>query len=119
MTQQTPVADVTAALLIIGNEILSGRTKDANLPFLAEKLNGIGVRLREARVVPDIEAEIIEAAHSFAREIPEVQFLSVGQSPPSTSSSTTRAPSTRSPTPRWTRPRSRTPTTSCAGHRRR
>jgi molybdenum cofactor synthesis domain-containing protein len=65
MTQQTPQADVTAALLIIGNEILSGRTKDANLPFLAEKLNGIGVRLREARVVPDIEAEIIDAVNAL------------------------------------------------------
>jgi molybdenum cofactor synthesis domain-containing protein len=65
MTQQTTLADVTAALLIIGNEILSGRTKDANLPFLAEKLNGIGVRLREARVVPDIEAEIIDAVNAL------------------------------------------------------
>jgi len=65
MTQQTPQADVTAALLIIGNEILSGRTKDANLSFLAEKLNGIGVRLREARVVPDIEAEIIDAVNAL------------------------------------------------------
>ena len=52
-------APVTAALMIIGNEILSGRTKDANLPFLAEALNKVGIRLMEARVVPDIEADII------------------------------------------------------------
>ncbi|EWY39832.1 molybdenum cofactor biosynthesis protein [Skermanella stibiiresistens SB22] len=65
MTQLSEEAEVTAALLIIGNEILSGRTKDANLPFLAEKLNGIGVRLREARVVPDIEAEIIDAVNAL------------------------------------------------------
>ena len=51
---------VTACLLIIGNEILSGRTKDANLAFLGENLNEIGVRLMEARVVPDIEAVIVE-----------------------------------------------------------
>ena len=51
----------TAAVLIIGNEILSGRTKDANLPHIAEKLAGIGIRLREARVVPDLEEEIIAA----------------------------------------------------------
>src|SRR3546814_6036982 len=49
---------VTAAVLIIGNEILSGRTQDANLAFLGTSLNEIGVRLVEARVVPDIEAEI-------------------------------------------------------------
>ena len=51
---------VTACLLIIGNEILSGRTKDANLAFLGEQLNEIGVRLMEARVVPDIEAVIVD-----------------------------------------------------------
>ena len=52
---------VTACLLIIGNEILSGRTKDANLAFLGTRLNDIGVRLMEARVIPDIEATIVEA----------------------------------------------------------
>jgi molybdenum cofactor synthesis domain-containing protein len=50
---------VTACILIIGNEILSGRTKDANLPWLAEKLNALGIRLMEGRVIPDIEATII------------------------------------------------------------
>lgn len=57
----TNTATPSAALLIIGNEILSGRTKDANLPYLAEKLGAIGVPVREARVVPDIEKEIISA----------------------------------------------------------
>ncbi len=65
MTQQQPPADVTAALLIIGNEILSGRTKDANLPYLAEKLDDAGIRLREARVVPDIEEEIVAAVNAL------------------------------------------------------
>lgn len=52
---------VTAAVLVIGNEILSGRTKDANLPFLGAELNKLGIQMREARVVPDIEDEIIAA----------------------------------------------------------
>ncbi len=56
---------VTAALLIIGNEILSGRTKDANLPFLAERLGALGVRLAEARVVADVEAEIVAAVNTL------------------------------------------------------
>ena len=55
---------VTAAVLIIGNEILSGRTKDANLPYLAEGLNEIGIQVREARVVADVEAEIVEALNT-------------------------------------------------------
>jgi len=59
-----PAAPVTAALVIIGNEILSGRTTDANLPFLAKALNEVGVRLAEARVVMDIEADIIEAVNA-------------------------------------------------------
>lgn len=52
---------ITAALLVIGNEILSGRTRDANLQHLARQLNARGIRLAEARVVPDEEAAIIRA----------------------------------------------------------
>ena len=52
---------VTAAVLVIGNEILSGRTQDTNLAYLARKLNDYGIQVREARVVPDIEAQIVEA----------------------------------------------------------
>ncbi len=51
--------EVTACLIVIGNEILSGRTKDANLAYLAVGLNELGVRLREARVIPDIEETIV------------------------------------------------------------
>ena len=54
---------VTAAVLIIGNEILSGRTKDANLPFLAENLNELGIQVREARVVSDVTDEIVAAVN--------------------------------------------------------
>lgn len=56
---------VTAAVLIIGNEILSGRTQDANLAFLATSLNEAGVRLMEARIVPDIEADIVAALNAL------------------------------------------------------
>jgi molybdenum cofactor synthesis domain-containing protein len=55
----------TAAVLIIGNEILSGRTQDANLNYIAAKLTGIGIPLGEARVVRDIENEIIEAVNAL------------------------------------------------------
>ncbi len=56
---------VSAALLIIGNEILSGRTQDANLHFLAGRLNALGIRLLDARVVPDSEARIVEAVNEL------------------------------------------------------
>jgi molybdenum cofactor synthesis domain-containing protein len=56
---------VTAAVLIIGNEILSGRTQDTNLATLARTLNGYGIQLREARVVPDVEAEIVDAINAL------------------------------------------------------
>lgn len=55
----------TAALLIIGNEILSGRTQDANLNHLAKKLNDKGIVFAEARVVRDVEAAIIEAVNAL------------------------------------------------------
>ena len=50
---------VTAAILVIGDEILSGRTKDKNIGYIAEYMTNIGVDVREVRVVPDIEEEII------------------------------------------------------------
>ena len=51
---------VNAAILIIGNEILSGRTQDKNTSTIAVWLNSIGVRVEEVRVIPDIEKTIIE-----------------------------------------------------------
>ena len=56
---------VTAAVLVIGNEILSGRTKDANLPYLGERLGELGIRLAEARVVPDLKDEIVAAVNAL------------------------------------------------------
>jgi molybdenum cofactor synthesis domain-containing protein len=61
MTAETAPAPktVTACLLVIGNEILSGRTQDANLNYLAKGLGEVGVRLREARVIPDVPETIV------------------------------------------------------------
>lgn len=53
------MANPIAALLIIGNEVLSGRTRDANLQFLATRLGEIGIPLREVRVIPDVPETII------------------------------------------------------------
>lgn len=54
----------TACVIIIGNEILSGRTQDINLNWLAKSLNDAGVRLREARVVADDPEAILEAVNA-------------------------------------------------------
>ena len=56
---------VTAGLLIIGDEILSGRTKDKNIGYIAEYLGRIGIDLKEVRVVGDEEAAIIEALNAL------------------------------------------------------
>ena len=51
--------NIHAALLVIGDEILSGRTKDKNIGYIAEYMTNIGVDVREVRVVPDVEEEIV------------------------------------------------------------
>lgn len=56
---------ITAAALVIGDEILSGRTKDKNIGSIAEHLNSIGIALREVRVVADDETAIIEAVNAL------------------------------------------------------
>src|SRR5262245_12857783 len=58
---------VTAALLVIGDEILSGRTKDKNIGFIAEYLTALGIDLKEVRVVPDEEVEIVAALNALRR----------------------------------------------------
>ena len=57
-----------AALIIIGNEILSGRTKDKNLAYLAEWLNEIGIQLYEVRVIRDDEDEIIDCVNLLRKK---------------------------------------------------
>ena len=56
---------VTAAVLVIGDEILSGRTKDRNIGYIAEYLARIGVEVREARVVPDLDEDIVAAVNAL------------------------------------------------------
>src|SRR5246500_3644340 len=56
---------VTAGLLVVGDEILSGRTKDKNIGFIAEYLTAIGIDLKEVRVVPDDEPEIVAALNAL------------------------------------------------------
>ena len=57
-----------SALIIIGNEILSGRTKDKNLAYLAEWLNEIGIQLYEVRVIRDDEKEIIDCVNLLRKK---------------------------------------------------
>jgi molybdenum cofactor synthesis domain-containing protein len=76
----TAAKTVTACLLIIGNEILSGRTQDANLAYLAKGLNEVGVRLREARVIPDV-AETIVATVNEVRVLYDYVFTTGGIGP--------------------------------------
>ncbi len=56
---------ITAAILVIGDEILSGRTKDKNIGYIAEYLTNIGIDLREVRIVPDVEEEIVTALNAL------------------------------------------------------
>ena len=65
MTKNTKV---NAAILIIGNEILSGRTQDTNTSTLAIWLNSIGVKVNEVRIVPDIESIIVETINILRKE---------------------------------------------------
>ncbi len=65
MSEATGAAVVTAAILVIGDEILSGRTKDKNIGYIAEYMTNIGIELREVRVVPDVEEEIIAALNAL------------------------------------------------------
>ena len=59
---------VNAAILIIGNEILSGRTQDTNTSTLATWLNSIGVKVNEVRVIPDVEKTIIDTLNVLRKE---------------------------------------------------
>ena len=56
---------VTAAILVIGDEILSGRTKDKNVGYITEYLTRVGIDVREARIVPDVEEDIVAALNAL------------------------------------------------------
>ncbi len=71
MTNRSDTQDeeiITAALLVIGDEILSGRTKDKNIGTIAEHLNTVGIRLREVRIVADEASEIIAAVNDLRKD---------------------------------------------------
>jgi molybdenum cofactor synthesis domain-containing protein len=67
MSDAAHPSTVTAAILVIGDEILSGRTKDKNIGYIAEYLTNIGVDVKEVRVVPDEEPEIVAAVDALRR----------------------------------------------------
>jgi len=69
-----------AAILIIGNEILSGRTQDTNTSTLSLWLNSIGVKVQEVRVIPDIEQTIVDSVNSL-RKIYDYIFTTGGIGP--------------------------------------
>jgi len=71
---------VNAAILIIGNEILSGRTQDTNTGTIALWLNSIGVKVQEVRVIPDIEETIIETVNHL-RKVNDYIFTTGGIGP--------------------------------------
>ena len=69
-----------AAILIIGNEILSGRTQDTNTSTIAQWLNSIGVKVNEVRVIQDIENTIIETDNHL-RKVNNYVFTTGGIGP--------------------------------------
>ena len=58
----------TAAVIIIGNEILSGRTQDANLSYIAQTLVSLGIKLVRAIVIPDVEQTIVDTVRHYAND---------------------------------------------------
>jgi molybdenum cofactor synthesis domain-containing protein len=73
-------SDVTAGVIIIGNEILSGRTQDTNLAYMGKQLDALGIRIVESRVIPDIEQTIIDTINHF-RETYTYVFTTGGIGP--------------------------------------
>ncbi|MFJ5487362.1 competence/damage-inducible protein A [Hansschlegelia beijingensis] len=65
----TETDTVTAAIVVIGDEVLSGRTRDTNSGHIAETLTGLGVDLREIRVVPDEQPAIVEAVNALRARV--------------------------------------------------
>src|SRR5579864_7207698 len=64
MTESAP----TACVLIIGDEILSGRTQDANVQFFGHRLAAMGIRLKECRIIPDVPAAIVATLNAVRAE---------------------------------------------------
>ena len=75
-----PKQPVTAAMMIVGNEVLSGRTQDKNLAFVAAALGEIGIDMREVRIVPDEMDEVVAAVNALRAKYTYV-FTSGGIGP--------------------------------------
>ena len=60
--------EIIAAIIIIGNEILSGRTQDTNTSTISIWLNSLGIRVKEVRVIPDHEKTIIETVNKLRKK---------------------------------------------------
>ena len=71
---------VTAAMLVIGNEILSGRTQDANIKHVGKELGLLGIQLSEVRIVPDVEEAIVGSVRALSEQYDYV-FTSGGIGP--------------------------------------
>ena len=63
------ISSPTAIVIIIGNEILSGRTQDANLSFLGKRFDELGILLKQAIIIPDVEEKIIAAVNESRHEV--------------------------------------------------
>jgi len=72
--------EIIAGIIIIGNEILSGRTKDLNTSALSKWLNSIGIKVAEVRTIPDIEEIIINTVNELKQKFDYV-FTSGGIGP--------------------------------------
>jgi molybdenum cofactor synthesis domain-containing protein len=66
------MANPTACLLVIGNEVLSGRTQDLNIKFIATRLGEIGIPLREVRIIPDVAQTIITTVNTVRAQVDHV-----------------------------------------------
>ncbi len=69
MADNSAPSPVTAAMIVIGDEILSGRTQDTNFAYVAKFLGALGIDLKEARFVADDTAEIVEAVNALPRPL--------------------------------------------------
>ncbi|MFQ5661597.1 MAG: competence/damage-inducible protein A [Gammaproteobacteria bacterium] len=74
------LSEITACAIIIGNEILSGRTQDQNLSFLGKRCDELGIRLTEARIIPDDE-DVIIATVDACRKVHDYVFTTGGIGP--------------------------------------
>ena len=60
--------EIFAGIIVIGNEILSGRTQDANTSTLSNWLNSLGIKVQEVRIIPDIEREIVNTVNELRKK---------------------------------------------------